>query len=425
MHTVGLLFSRSLRALFVIAPLIALVLSGTVAMRAQEATPAAASTVSLPMIGQSLVSGLPSPAYIEEFSGTPGSPQPWTPTNWDVTVHTRAYSDWESIESMQAAHGADCGAPPATHTVDRHEEAVFICRNHMMTAINASGYGVIYLTPDHVVDFSRGEAVIRWDMSTRRSGSRDWVSVWITPYEDNLQLPLEEWLPDLNGAPRNSVHVRLDFGANMFYADISKDFQTTSLKSLSNPAGYESFLTPDAARRDTFEIRISRTRLRIGMPKYNFWWLDTPISDLGWDQGVVQLGHHSYNPTKACDGCGPNTWHWDNVILAPARPFTIIRADRRYTDRTSPGAVTFASPAPANAHLRFSGIGPNIEVSFDGGQRWQAAQTQAHGIPFKDEHFRSYWTPIPEGTRQVLFRGESWWGGDWHVRDMTIWAPPS
>ena len=38
-----------------------------------------------------------------------------------------------------------------------------------MTSINASGYGVIYLTPDQMVDFSAGEAVVRFDMSTFRT----------------------------------------------------------------------------------------------------------------------------------------------------------------------------------------------------------------------------------------------------------------
>ena len=38
--------------------------------------------------------------------------------------------------------------------------AVFQCRNHVMTAINASGYGVIYLTPNHLVDLSLERSVI-------------------------------------------------------------------------------------------------------------------------------------------------------------------------------------------------------------------------------------------------------------------------
>ncbi|GAB4425084.1 MAG: hypothetical protein OHK0015_04770 [Chloroflexi bacterium OHK40] len=363
----------------------------------------------------------PTGGYLYTFDGAPSAPQPWKPADWDVSIHTRAYGNWDYVEPLQAAHGADCAGPPASHPISRHEETVFICRNHVMTAISESGYGAIYLTPNQIVDFTQGEAVIRWDMSTLRTSSRDWVDVWITPYADNLQHPLTDWLPDLTGEPRNAIQVRLDFNTNVFIGHVIKDFQSTELPRLTWQ-GYEQVLVPDPARRDTFEIRISRTGLKVGMPAYNFWWVDTSFADLGWSSGVVQFGHHSYAPTK-CDNCSPTTWHWDNVSISPAKPFTIIRADRRYADRNASGAVTFASPAPANAHLRFSGIGPNIQVSFDGGQRWQAAQIQNQEL-LKDEHFRSYWTPIPEGTRQVLFRGDGWWGGDWHVRDMTIWAPP-
>jgi hypothetical protein len=38
----------------------------------------------------------------------------------------------------------------------------------MMTATNASGYGVTYVTPARVVDFSAGTAVVRFDVATLR-----------------------------------------------------------------------------------------------------------------------------------------------------------------------------------------------------------------------------------------------------------------
>jgi hypothetical protein len=194
-------------------------------------------------------------------------------------------------------------------------------------------------------------------------------------------------------------------------------------------AGYESFLTPDAKRRDTFELRISSTHIRFGMPGYNFYWSDTAIPALGWTRGVVQFGHHSYSPTKgdgcaikqnAATGCGPTTWHWDNVRVSPAVPFTILRADRRTADAAG-GQVNFPAPAPATARLRFAGIGSNLSVSYDGGKTWQPAQLQAQS-KVVEEHFKSYWMPIPAGTTSVQFRGSDWWGGRWLVRDISIWA---
>jgi hypothetical protein len=369
--------------------------------------------------------------FLEAFDGNPAHPQPWKPDNWDVTVHSRDLETWKMLEPMEAMHGSDCAAPPASHTISAYEDAVFLCRDHLMTSLLAEGYGAIYLTPDQLVDFSNDEAVISWDMSTARSSGRDWVDLWITPYQDNLQLPLEDWLPDLDGEPRNAIHVRMDLtnGDTMFQTSIIRNFETLEIPGQNLLVGYEVFLTPDAKRRDKFELRISRNHIRFGMPAYNFYWIDSAISELDWGKGIVQFGHHSYNPAKdaGCSlnqnakiGCAPTTWHWDNINISPAVPFTILRADQRAVDAEA-AQIQFPIPAPANAHLRFAGIGMQIEVSFDKGKTWQPAlqQTQEKSV---EEHFSSYWTPIPAGTQSIQFRGDDWWGGPWVGRDISIWA---
>ncbi|MFZ1397708.1 MAG: hypothetical protein WAS33_12455, partial [Candidatus Promineifilaceae bacterium] len=110
------------------------------------------------------------------------------------------------------------------------------------------------------------------------------------------------------------------------------------------------------------------------------------------------------------------TWHWDNFEIENGIPFTIIKSDRRYVD-SSANMVQLNQPAPAGAHLRFAAIGQSVEVSFDGGATWQAAQKNPQG---NDRyHFSSYWTPIPAGSTQVLFRAS---GGGWQARDITVWA---
>jgi hypothetical protein len=369
--------------------------------------------------------------FIEMFDGNPAHPQPWKPDNWDVTVHSRDIETWNILEPMEAMHGSDCAAPPASHIISAYEDAVFLCRDHLMTSLLAEGYGVIYLTPDQLVDFSNEEVVISWDMSTARSSRRDWVDLWITPYQYNLQLPLEDWLPDLDGEPRNAIHVRMDLanGDTMFSTSIIRNFETIEIPGQNLLVGYESFLTPDAKRRDKFELRISRDHIRFGMPAYNFYWIDSAIPAMDWGQGVVQFGHHSYNPAKdagcpinqnAKTGCAPVTWHWDNINIKPSVPFTILRADQRMVDAETT-QIYFPTPAPANAHLRFAGIGAQIEISFDRGKTWQPASQQAQEKSV-EEHFSSYWTPIPAGTQNIQFRGDDWWGGSWVVRDISIWA---
>jgi hypothetical protein len=358
--------------------------------------------------------------FVETFDGEPESPLAYRSPDWDITVHSRDVETWFELEPMQADHSSDCGPPTLTHTVTAYADTVFHCRNHVMTALNTSGYGLIYLTPNRLVDFSDGEAVIRWDMSTYRSSTRDWVDVWISPYDEHLQLTLQDWLPDLHGEPRRAVHVVMsDFdGGTVWKANIVRDYVATELPR-NTWVGYEQFLTPDKARRDLFELRISRTHLRFGMPEYNVWWIDTSFADLGWTQGVVQFGHHSYNPAKDCDTCGPNTWHWDNIQIEPAQPFTIIPAEQEYAT-SAQSSVRFPSSAPAGAYLRFAGIGNQLEVSFDGGVSWVPARHQPQE-KVVEEAFSSYFMEIPAGTSTVQFRGQAWWGGDWMVRSLSIW----
>jgi hypothetical protein len=290
-----------------------------------------------------------------------------------------------------------------------------------MTSINGESYGLIYLTPNHMVDFSGGEAVVTFDVSTLRSSMRDWWDVWITPYEDNLQLAGEDWYPDLQGPPRRAIHVKMqDFndGQTGFTIEVFRDFRSVSVPG-NTSTSYEQFLTPDAARRDTFELRISPTHITFGMPGYDQWWVDTDIGALDWTRGVVQLGHHSYTPTK--DPKVPNahagTWHWDNVSISPAVPFQIIRADRRVANPS----VNLSAPAPGNARLRFAGIGNNLQASFDGGATWVNATKQQQSLNAGD-HFASYWMPVPAGTTSVQFRGQSFCCGSWQVRDVTVWS---
>ena len=105
--------------------------------------------------------------FLEEFSGPPGdhAPAPWRPSDWDVTVHSRGVQPWSALDPMMADHGGMCAGPPASHYVTAYPDAVFLCKDHMMTSINADEYGMIYLTPNQQVDFSTGGP---WFASTLR-----------------------------------------------------------------------------------------------------------------------------------------------------------------------------------------------------------------------------------------------------------------
>lgn len=367
-----------------------------------------------------------STSFLDTFDGAPGVATPWNGANWEVVANVSdSYrGNYDGMDTMLAHHGAMCGPATDNHSVSLVRDAVFQCNDHIMTAMN-SGYGAVYLTPNHMIDLS-GEAVIRWDMSTHRAAGRDWVDLWLMPFADQLQIPLDDWLPPYQGEPKNAVHIRMDgasAGGTLFRGSVIRNFEVTGL---SGPEwqGYDAWLTEDKARRDTFELRISRTHIKFGMPAYNRWWVDQTVPDLGFDRAVVTWGHHAYNPTKDCTGDCANTWHWDNMSVSPAVPFTLIKSSPVWTNATQNVPLTFASAAPTGAFLKFAGVGANLETSFDNGQTWSAAVRQAQE---KDatEHWSTYFSPVPAGAVRVQFRGQATWAGPWMVRDLSVVAQGS
>lgn len=382
--------------------------------------------------------------FIERFNFTDATdsaflapPKPWEPADWSIVRHMRDPGSWYQVESMMAWHGTMCQKPTdpiePTHLVDSYQGMLFLCRNHMMTATNASGYGVTYLTPNRMVDFAGGEAVVRFDVATQRESGRDWIDLWVTPFAENLVTPVDDSIPDLQGEPRRAVHVRMtaERTRSAFEAAVVRDFKATKLPSLTTD-GYETAfaargLAPSATRRDTFELHISRTRVKFGMPRYNLWWVDAPVADLGWSRGVIQIGHHSFNP--AADGGSPSSWHWDNIGMQPAVPFTIIRADRRYVDQSTPnGEVVFPRAAPAGAFLRGSGIGVTEVSVLKADGRWSGYSDDILQVAkkFDPKRFASGWMAIPQGTTRVRLRPKGKLdasAGAWMVRDLSIWSP--
>ena len=363
-------------------------------------------------------------SWLSMFTGAPRARSSTTRppgTSWSTRADRES---WTQLEPMAAHHGADCSGPPNTHQISGYNQAVFNCADHIMTSIYSSGYGLIYLTPDQLVDFSGGETVVRFDMSTFRSSMRDWVDIWLSPWDDQIPAPLESWLPDLTGAPRRAIQIRMDISDDKTYfrGTVIRGFGNSTNVTTNNSLTYESFLTTSASRRDTFELRISRTTLKFGMPTYNKWWVDARSRTSAGTRPSSSLATTRTTRVRiARRRCGPNTWHWDNVSISDATPFVMLKPDLPWVDSTTRRSVNYSGAAPANSHLRFLGIGSNLQVSFNGGQSWQNATM--HAVEQSaEEHFKPYWTPVPAGTTRIDFRGSSWFGGGWMVRNPAIWS---
>jgi hypothetical protein len=402
--------------------------------------------------------------FIETFTGQPAAPQPYlNPDNWDIFISGRTSTD---MIPMQADHGSDCGAPPAQHPISLLNDAVFICKDHVMTAI-FGGYGAIYMTPPALMDLSSGESVLRWDQSTRRTSSRDWIDIVIAPLTNGYH-PLS--YTD-HHAPNNAVHLDLAGGSNVFVPTeringveqkIDADLYTTWDSILQ-----QNGLAPDAARRDTFELRLSQSHIKLCMPNYNAkmvngptsgpaCWIDTNLpTSLPWDRATVQINHRTYNPEKACANgqagdpseqtdqwgvidnpygathCPPNTWHWDNVSISPAAPLTVIhgvpsgqtRNNINYIDQsTADPTINFPAATPAGAQLHFVGNASAPQISVNAGQTWFNAVTVTPDAQCCLEVGDAWVTDIPAGTTSVKIRAGAAINGNWALADFSVWS---
>lgn len=413
-------------------------------------------------------------AFLEAFDeGTPAAPLPYSnPQSWDIYVQgfdsTLAA---QGIPSMRAQHGPGCEPPgfPYTsvnsHLLRTQADTVFVCNNHVMTAPGLAGYAAIYLTPPAVMDFSAGESVLRWDMSTLRTSARDWVDLVITPPGERSSLAFNN---NDQHIPPDNIHIQLVGGGNVFFvyqraggplqydggaADVQLPGDTsTSWDDVFRGAGLEQ----SPSRRDAFEVRLSRTHISLCMPGYHrpgqtsgaFCWVNAPLRvpldpQVWHDQAIVEFGHRVYNAEKACiddasghnaygdEHCPPDTWHWDNVSIQPHVAFDLITSDPPGLElhTASPSRVHFRAPAPAGAMLSFAQFShtPDLRVSYDGGSTWVAPRIQPSFAPnngASEENGEAVFTPIPAGTQDVMVRGSNGFWGGFGAENFAIYGAP-
>lgn len=282
-------------------------------------------------------------------------------------------------------------------------EGVYNCKNHLMTAINGSQYGIIVLTPTAMVDFST-RGTVSFDLSTLEMSSRDWVDVWVTPADDFLTLPCAPpRCPDgaYDGTPRNGIHATKT--GPVWSIAVTKDGEKVASAEL-----FEN-LTPSPMVRTPFELD-----LRPGGLTFRIRQTGQSVrinADLGFTEGYVQWSHHSYNPTKDNSGV-PATWHWDNFRIEPAVAFKMIKSP---TERVVAGpgdvrTIRFDSAAPSGSKLAFNAV---CRVFIDSGSGFEEATRTPGSVEGPPETSHSYFEPIPKGTKQirVRFEGDGWYDG--------------
>jgi hypothetical protein len=356
-------------------------------------------------------------SYTATFNGAPPAPlSACGESGFDVQIHSRDSNTWYQLQPMEAEHGPDCAGPPATHHESgSYAEAVFECKDHLMTSINAEGYGEIMLTPDQMVDFSNG-GVVSFDVSTERQSTRDWWDLWITPWKDNLTLPFDTGEVDLQGPPKNGLNVSIGDEQASPVATIFRNGATEAVNAAETAPSIQDGIAPgtnQAASRQTFKLTLTRTHIRFERLQSStataIVFIDQDVPDVGFSQGVVQFGQHSYNPTK--DGAGvPATWHWNNFSISPAVPFSMSPLPFRYMDKA--GTLTTTA-----GMLRFGAI---CKVKLDG----QLLTPQVPTV--HNDHFNSYFVPVTAGAHTLEFADDDWYTQDkgCFAAGFNVWSSP-
>jgi hypothetical protein len=282
-----------------------------------------------------------------------------------------------------------------------------------MTSINGEpGYAAIYLSPPAMADFSASPSTVQFDVSTFASSGRDWLDVLITPLADFMQYPFRSDLNvDGSGLPNRAIHIEQEFATDQWEIEVVRGTAAQSLGILRIP--FDQIGGRSKVTRTPVRIVLSRTSLTLSYPTVPGASLTVNFADLGWDQGVIQLGHHSYDPLKDCDTCAANTWHWDNVSVNPARLFYQRQATPERTGApiydSDPRSLSFGNPAPANSSLMFAGS-CGIHVRDTPTSPWR--ESTIIGPNDHPEHVQSYRVSVPQGSTGIQFKFEDnqWFG---------------
>ena len=99
-------------------------------------------------------------------------------------------------------------------------------------------------------------------MSTARKSSRDWVDIVVMPYNLNQQVNFIDF-----HRPQDAVHLSLAGGNGVFLADIFRNYTLEHVSSDWYHNWDMAFaargLTASPTRRDTFELTLSRTHIKV------------------------------------------------------------------------------------------------------------------------------------------------------------------
>jgi hypothetical protein len=112
-----------------------------------------------------------------------------------------------------------------------------------------------------MADFSSGTATISWDMSTMRTGSRDWLYFTVAPFETHNKV-FDDGESHL---PVDGINLRLEGGGNTFTAWQRVNGVKTNVRSDAftqwDQVQAANGVGPSPSRRDHFVLTLSSTHM--------------------------------------------------------------------------------------------------------------------------------------------------------------------
>ncbi|HEV2237560.1 MAG TPA: hypothetical protein VGR57_12930 [Ktedonobacterales bacterium] len=403
---------------FTLLALVALVVAAVSPSLVAQATPAPAPYLGLVNLGM------------------PAAPQPYMPSDFALTKHQRQTCG-NTIDNgfgppadggtcpMIASHGPDCSAPPATHPIGMaYKDELFICHDHLMTAFDPAGAGVLEFQPNVLVDMSAGPATVSISRSTANTtpnGSRDYTEVYFVPFGQQLAYNTDQNIGEVIKEPATFLRVEMRTqGGNTFAVTeqvngVQRDVPGNNYTTLEQATG----LVDSAVTRTPIVMTLSQTHFALSCNGFTFYDAALPMA-FPVSQVVPQFEHVSYDPEK--DGERPNTWHWSDLAISSAVPYSLQMAmpdaAGDYASLGLGSTITFP-PAPAGAFLRFQGFNASYDsfaggyqISFDGGLTW----AHWHDQTPQDNSVASFQQPVPEGATSATLRGP----GGWYARDFYV-----
>lgn len=212
-------------------------------------------------------------------------------------------------------HDLSCGPPSTTRTIRRSvpNEFIYVCRDHVMTAIgDTSGYSVGWFAPNRV--FSSVTEVC-WTVTLTNLGTRQWwkVAVLSVNAPDVMSEVESSALSGIEGSDRavaswggvGGAPAKLRIGnarQNFFEMTAGND------KMTRYPACFRDNLDGTL----TFTIRGPRNGGAVVTDSF------TTAGSFPSGQVKVVFQDHNYTPTKSDNMVGTPigyTWHWDDIAI--------------------------------------------------------------------------------------------------------------